>query len=330
MTDLSVPPVAAPCSPTPSTCCSRPAASTTPRSRACSRRSTRTTSISPTSISSIALRELEPRGRHRQVGHVHHRPRRRRARGDRRQAGLRVLRRHLARRARTKRRSPCARSGARDSPPSRRSVASARARSLYAPADPGREPCRSGQGRAARAARAAWRARAIRASTQVMASLAGEHETCSSRAATASIAADVRPLVRVSITVIVEENGRREQGYAGGGGRFDYAYFTDAVLDAYATQAVGAGGAQSRRARRAGGHDDRRARPRLAGHPAARGDRPRPRRRLQPQGHERVLGPRRPARRGARASPSSTTARSTAGAARSTSTTKAIRRSAPC
>ncbi len=37
----------------------------------------------------------------------------------------------------------------------------------------------------------------------------------------------MRPLVRVSITVIVEENGRREQGYGGGGGRFDYAYFTD-------------------------------------------------------------------------------------------------------
>ena len=46
------------------------------------------------------------------------------------------------------------------------------------------------------------------------------------------------------------------------------------------------------------GNDDRRARPRLARHPAARGDRPRPRRRLQPQGHERVLRPRRPARRG--------------------------------
>jgi TldD protein len=44
----------------------------------------------------------------------------------------------------------------------------------------------------------------------------------------------VRPLVRVSLTVIVEEGGRREQGTAGGGGRFDYGYFTDAVLETYA------------------------------------------------------------------------------------------------
>jgi TldD protein len=44
--------------------------------------------------------------------------------------------------------------------------------------------------------------------------------------------------VRVSISVIVEENGRREQGYGGGGGRFDYGYFTDAVLEDYAAKAV--------------------------------------------------------------------------------------------
>ena len=36
-------------------------------------------------------------------------------------------------------------------------------------------------------------------------------------------AADIRPLVRVSITVIAEQNGRRESGYAGGGGRYGYA-----------------------------------------------------------------------------------------------------------
>jgi TldD protein len=53
------------------------------------------------------------------------------------------------------------------------------------------------------------------------------------------IAADVRPLVRVSLTVIVEDGGRREQGYAGGGGRFDYGYFTEAMLESYAAQAVG-------------------------------------------------------------------------------------------
>ena len=74
--------------------------------------------------------------------------------------------------------------------------------------------------------------------TQVMAALAGEHETILIARSDGLIAADVRPLVRVSITVIVEENGRREQGSAGGGGRFDYAYFNDTMLDRYAKEAV--------------------------------------------------------------------------------------------
>jgi len=74
---------------------------------------------------------------------------------------------------------------------------------------------------------------------QVMASLAGEFEAILVARSDGMIAADVRPLVRVSLTVIVEDNGRREQGSAGGGGRFDYGYFTDAVLASYAAQAVG-------------------------------------------------------------------------------------------
>lgn len=73
---------------------------------------------------------------------------------------------------------------------------------------------------------------------QVMASLAGEHETILIARSDGLLAADVRPLVRVSITVIVEENGRREQGFAGGGGRFDYAYFGDDILSRYAKAAV--------------------------------------------------------------------------------------------
>ena len=73
---------------------------------------------------------------------------------------------------------------------------------------------------------------------QVMASLAGEHETVLIARSDGLLAADVRPLVRVSITVIVEEHGRREQGHAGGGARLDYAYFGDAQLLAYARQAV--------------------------------------------------------------------------------------------
>jgi TldD protein len=71
---------------------------------------------------------------------------------------------------------------------------------------------------------------------QVMASLAGEHETVLIARSDGLLVADVRPLTRVSITVIVEDQGRREQGYAGGGGRFDYAYFDDALLDDYANR----------------------------------------------------------------------------------------------
>jgi TldD protein len=52
------------------------------------------------------------------------------------------------------------------------------------------------------------------------------------------MAADIRPLVRISLTVIMQENGRREQGSAGGGGRFDYAYFSDDMLHEYVRQAV--------------------------------------------------------------------------------------------
>jgi TldD protein len=52
------------------------------------------------------------------------------------------------------------------------------------------------------------------------------------------MAADVRPLVRLSLQVIAEENGRREQGSAGGGGRFDYGYFTDEVVKEYVDRAV--------------------------------------------------------------------------------------------
>jgi TldD protein len=73
---------------------------------------------------------------------------------------------------------------------------------------------------------------------QVMASLAGEYEVVLVARGDGLVAADVRPLVRLSVQVIAEENGQREQGSAGGGGRFDYAYFTDAVLRDYAAKAV--------------------------------------------------------------------------------------------
>ncbi|MBS0193252.1 MAG: metalloprotease TldD [Proteobacteria bacterium] len=57
---------------------------------------------------------------------------------------------------------------------------------------------------------------------QVIVSLAGGVDTILLARATGTVAADVRPMVRFNIQVIVESNGRREQGYAGGGGRYGY------------------------------------------------------------------------------------------------------------
>ena len=74
--------------------------------------------------------------------------------------------------------------------------------------------------------------------SQVMAYLAGEYEVVLVARSDGILAADVRPLVRLSLQVIVEDHGRREQGSSGGGGRFDYAYFTDDVLEDYARRAV--------------------------------------------------------------------------------------------
>jgi len=73
---------------------------------------------------------------------------------------------------------------------------------------------------------------------QVMANLASEYDVMMVARSDGLIAADVRPLVRVSLTVIVEQSGRREQGFAGGGGRDDLAFFTDERLQQYACQAV--------------------------------------------------------------------------------------------
>lgn len=73
---------------------------------------------------------------------------------------------------------------------------------------------------------------------QVMASLAGEYDVVLVARSDGIIAADIRPLVRMSITVIAEQNGRREMGSSGGGGRYSYAYFSDALLEKYASEAV--------------------------------------------------------------------------------------------
>jgi len=61
---------------------------------------------------------------------------------------------------------------------------------------------------------------------QVMASIAGTHEIILVANSDGSMAADLRPLVRLNVSVIVENKGRLEQGSAGGGGRVGYDVFT--------------------------------------------------------------------------------------------------------
>src|SRR5579864_8811219 len=60
-----------------------------------------------------------------------------------------------------------------------------------------------------------------------MASVTAVHEVVLVAGSDGTLAADVRPLVRFNVSVIVEQDGRREQGYAGGGGRFGYGYFQE-------------------------------------------------------------------------------------------------------
>lgn len=55
---------------------------------------------------------------------------------------------------------------------------------------------------------------------QVMVGLAAEYDMILLAASDGTYCADIRPLVRMNVTVIAEEHGRREQGFAGGGGRY--------------------------------------------------------------------------------------------------------------
>ncbi len=62
---------------------------------------------------------------------------------------------------------------------------------------------------------------------QVMASLSGSHEVVLVMASDGTVAADVRPLVRLNVSVIVEKDGRRESGYCGTGGRYAFTRFLE-------------------------------------------------------------------------------------------------------
>ena len=77
---------------------------------------------------------------------------------------------------------------------------------------------------------------------QVMAGLASEYDVVLIARSDGTLAADVRPLVRLSVTVIAEQviggKSRREVGSAGGGGRFGLAYFDAARISQYVDEAV--------------------------------------------------------------------------------------------
>lgn len=73
---------------------------------------------------------------------------------------------------------------------------------------------------------------------QVIAGLSAEHEVVLVATADGKLQADVRPLVRLNVTVVLEKKGRRETGFAGGGGRFGLNYFTDELVQEYVNDAL--------------------------------------------------------------------------------------------
>ena len=64
--------------------------------------------------------------------------------------------------------------------------------------------------------------------SQVMVSLSGVYEKVLVAATDGTYATDIRPLVRLNCSVLVEDNGKRERGSSGGGARTDYSYFFEA------------------------------------------------------------------------------------------------------
>ncbi len=74
---------------------------------------------------------------------------------------------------------------------------------------------------------------------QVIVSLSGSHNVVLVVASDGTFAADVRPMVRLNVSVVAEHNGRRERASYGGGGRLDYTMFSKADLGlSYAREAV--------------------------------------------------------------------------------------------
>ncbi|TMO91918.1 metalloprotease TldD, partial [Pseudoalteromonas sp. S3178] len=64
---------------------------------------------------------------------------------------------------------------------------------------------------------------------QVVSSLSAVYEEVLIAASDGTFATDVRPLIRLNCSVLLEKNGRRERGSACGGARLDYGYFKELV-----------------------------------------------------------------------------------------------------
>jgi TldD protein len=73
---------------------------------------------------------------------------------------------------------------------------------------------------------------------QVIVSMAGSHNVILIAASDGTYAADIRPLVRLNVHVIVEEGGKRESASIGGGGRLDYNMFLEGMGHNFAREAV--------------------------------------------------------------------------------------------
>jgi TldD protein len=113
----------------------------------------------------------------------------------------------------------------------------AKSRSLYAGMDPIATLDSSGKVALLEKVERLAKARDPRV-VQVMAGLASEYDVVLVARADGTLAADVRPLARLSVTVLAEQGGRREAGTSGGGGRFGLDRFDDLLIEQYVDEAV--------------------------------------------------------------------------------------------
>ena len=126
---------------------------------------------------------------------------------------------------------------------------------------------------------------------QVIVSLNSSQDLVLIATADGTLAADIRPLVRLNVSVIMVEGDRREQGYAGGGARQSLEYFTQSTIPSeIAQEAVRQGRILLEAESAPAGAMPVVLGPGWPGVSAARGGRSRFGRRLQPQGGLRILG----------------------------------------